>query len=195
MALALAMPLASCIGGAKRLNVAVSPVAGGPQLNPGTVFLVVTDVRQNRSLVGPSALEKNLFKGSQSGQIDLSVTLPTGQTVSRSLLSVQEAVFEAVRERLRLLGITANPNNQNAKARVTINIADFVLDAQGTDALAHVRLEAVIEGPDMQRVYRSWAEADSSKFKLIGDMGGAQSLGDALTLAVNRINFSPLNYY
>jgi hypothetical protein len=195
LVLSLCLCLCACIGSSKRLNVGYAPVAGGPQLRAGNVFLVVHDARSNRSIVGPTALEKNLFKGSQNGQMDLSVTLPTGQTIARSQLNMQELVYEAVKERLRLLGITASPNNVNAKARVTINVSDFVLEAQGTDAMAHVRLEAVIEGPDMQRVNRVWAEADSSKFKLIGVMGGAESLGDALTLAVNRLNFSSLNEY
>ncbi|MDR2404935.1 MAG: hypothetical protein LBE27_01015 [Deltaproteobacteria bacterium] len=185
--------LTACVG-SKRLNLGFLPVAGA-QLKAGNVFLVVKDTRANRSVVGPKALEKNLFKGSQNGEMDLLVTLPSGQKVARSKLNITELVYEAVKERLRLQGITAAPNNVNAKARVTINIADFVLEAQGTDAVAHVRLESVIEGPDMQRVTRSWAEADSSKFKLIGDMGGAESLGDALTLAVNRLNFASLNEY
>ncbi|MDR2199676.1 MAG: hypothetical protein LBR53_09535 [Deltaproteobacteria bacterium] len=194
--LGLSIVMTACLVGApKRLNISYAPQAGGSRLTPGTVYLVVHDARSDRSLVGPGALDKNLFKGSQNGQVDLSVILPTGQSVARSLLTVEEVVYEAVKERLRLLGIVANPDNRNAKARVTINVADFVLDASGTNALAHVRLEAVIEGPDTQRVTRGWAEADSSKFKLIGDMGGAESLGEALTLAVNRLNFSSLNNY
>jgi hypothetical protein len=195
LAILLSLSLTACLGGQKRLTLEVSPAAGGAALTAGHVFLVVNDTRQNRSLVGPAALEKNLFKGSQGGQVDLSLRLPSGQTVGRSQLSVTQAVYEAVKERLALLGITAGPTNVNAKARVTVNVADFVLDAQGTDALAHVRLEAVIEGRDMQRTTRVWAEADSTKFKLVGDMGGAASLGEALSLAVNRLNFSSLNNY
>ena len=195
MAAVVSLFLASCIGSSKRLTLNYSPEAGGAGLNPGNVFLVVSDQRPSKSIVGPGAQEKNLFRGSRDGQVDLSVALPTGQKVNRSQLSVTETVFEAVRERLRLLGVTANPNNINAKARVTINIVDFVLDAEGTNAKAHVRLEGVIEGPDMLRTNRIWAEADSSNFKLIGDMGGDKSLGEALTLAVNRLNFSSLNNY
>jgi hypothetical protein len=195
LSIGMSLLLTACLGGQKRLNLNYAPVAGGAQLTKGNVFLVVKDTRSNRSVVGPSALDKNLFKASQGGQVDLAVTLPSGQKVSRSLLTVEEVVFESVKERLKLLGITAAANNTNAKARLTINIADFVVDASGTDAIAHVRLEAVIEGPDMQRTYRSWAEADSSKFKLIGDMGGADSLGEALTLAVNRLSFASLNNF
>ena len=195
LALSLSLVLAGCLGGSKRLTITYAPQSADSRLTPGNVFLVVNDARSNRSLVGPSALDKDLFKGSQNGQVDLSVALPTGQTIARSQLTVEQAVYEAVRERLRVLGITGAPSNVGAKARVTINIADFVLDAQGTDAVAHVRLEAVIEGPDMQRTIRSWAEADSTKFKLVGDMGGAGSLSEALTLAVNRLNFSGLNNY
>jgi hypothetical protein len=195
LAMGAAILLTACIGASSPLNVPFAPLAGGGQLRAGNVFLVVNDARADRSLVGPGAAGKDLFKGSQGGRLDLTTTLPTGQKVARSQLGVQELVFEAVKERLRLLGITAAPNNVNAKARVSINIADFVIDAQGTEALAHVRLEAVIEGPDVRQVTRSWAEADSSRFKLMGDMGGAKSLGEALSLAVNRLNFASLDNF
>ncbi|MDR1166899.1 MAG: hypothetical protein LBO66_13720 [Deltaproteobacteria bacterium] len=199
LALSLFLPLlwlASCsFGGPNRLVATFAPLAQGATLTPGTVMLVVADARANRSLVGPEALGKDLFKGSQNGVMDLSVTLPTGQVVARSLLTVEGVVFEAVKERLRLLGINAETTNANAKCRITINIADFVVDARGSDVIAHVRLESVVDRPGLDLVTRSWAEADSSKFKLIGDMGGDESLSQALSLCVNRLDFSSLNRF
>jgi hypothetical protein len=194
-ALALTVLLASsCIGGAKRFDLAYSPSVGA-QLARGTVQLVVTDARAVNSLVGPEALNQGLFKGSRNGLVDLKVTLPTGETVSRSMLTVENAIFESVKERLRLLGIAAQTGTSGAKARVTVRIADLSIDVQGSYLASHVRLEAVIDRPGLTYVNSTWAEADSLKRKLIGDMGGAESLSEALTLAVNRIDFSALDRF
>ncbi|MDR3153798.1 MAG: hypothetical protein LBW85_05880 [Deltaproteobacteria bacterium] len=193
--LALTLLLAaSCIGGAKRLGLSYSPIPGA-KLDRGTVQLVINDARPSKSIVGPEALRRDLFKGSQNGLVDFTVKLPTGETVSRSSLTVEAAVFEAVKERLRLQGVTAQTGVSGAKARVTVNIADLVIDVQGSDLSSHVRLEAVMDRPGLELVTRTWAEADSSKMKLIGDMGGSESVSEALTLAVNRLDFSSLDRF
>ncbi|MDR2460944.1 MAG: hypothetical protein LBE38_09235 [Deltaproteobacteria bacterium] len=187
--------LTSCIGTSSRLNLTYNPIAGTTTINHATVQLVVVDGRQTPNLVGRTAQSQELFKGSQGGMVDFMITVPSGQTVSRSLMSVEQVVFEAVRERLRLLGVAANTGSSGAKCRVTVNIADFVLDVSGSDVVAHVRLEAVMDRPGYELVNRSWAEADSSRRKLIGDMGGADALSEALTMAVNRLNFASLDQY
>ncbi|MDR1313581.1 MAG: hypothetical protein LBQ12_07775 [Deltaproteobacteria bacterium] len=194
---ALALTLlfaASCFGGSSRLGLSFNP-SPGSQLHKAAVQLVVSDKRASKSLVGPEAMNRGLFKGSQNGLIDFKVTLPNGETISRSMLNVETAVFEAVSERLRLQGVTASTGTAGAKARVTINIADLAIDVQGSDLASHVRLEAVMDRPGLELVVRSHAEADASKRKLIGDMGGADSLSEALTLAVNRLDFSGIDRF
>ncbi|MDR2613114.1 MAG: hypothetical protein LBG06_09950 [Deltaproteobacteria bacterium] len=193
-ALALTMFLLASCGGASRLGLTYSPIPGAI-LQRGTVQLVVRDARPVKNLVGPEAMNRNLFKGSQDGLVDLKVSLPTGETVARSMLTVESAVFEAVKERLRLQGVTAQTGVSGAKARVTVSIVDLSIDVQGSDLASHIRLEAVMDRPGIDLVTRTWAEADSSKMKLIGDMGGAQSLSEALTMAVNRLDFSTLDRF
>jgi hypothetical protein len=185
---------AACIGGgAKRLELTFSPQPGAA-LQRGAVQLVVNDPRGG-GLVGPEALKRDLFKGSQNGKVDLKVKLPTGETVSRSMLSIEAMIYEAVAERLRLQGITAQKVPAGAKARVTVNVADLTIDVVGSDIASHVKLEVVMDRPGLETRTRTWAEADSSKMKLIGDMGGAASLSEALTLCVNRLDFSGLDRF
>jgi hypothetical protein len=127
--------------------------------------------------------------------VDLSVTFPSGQKVARSALTLEQTVFEAVKERLNVLGVKADSGGQGAKATITISIADFIVDLKESDLVAHVRLESVINNEGHPLTTRSWAEADSSRRKLIGDMGGANALSEALTLAVNRLNFASLDKF
>ncbi|MDR1036540.1 MAG: hypothetical protein LBT40_08205 [Deltaproteobacteria bacterium] len=193
--MALTLLLAtSCIGGSKRLGLSFSP-APGAQLTPATVQLVVVDGRTSKNLVGPEAMNRDLFAGSQSGLIDFKVTLPTGEAISRSMLTIETAIFEAVRERLKLQGITAQTGTSGAKARVTITISDLSIDIKGSELASHVRLQAVYDRPGIDLVIRSYAEADASRRRLVGDIGGADSLSEAITLAVNRLDFSALNRF
>ncbi|MDR2349936.1 MAG: hypothetical protein LBF41_04830 [Deltaproteobacteria bacterium] len=195
LVLAGALLIGSCGGGAKRLNLEFNPVAGTTTVNPGTVKLVVVDDRSDKSLVGPGALAKDLFKGSQNGVVDLEVTLPTGQKIARSVLTAEQAVFEAVKERLNVLGIRADSGGEGAKASVTVSIIRCDVDLVDSEVVARVRLESVVTSPGHPVTSRFWAEADSSRRKLIGDMGGAEALSEALTLAVNRLNFQSLDQY
>lgn len=194
-ALALTLLFAtSCLGGSSRLGLSFSP-SPGAQLSRAAVQLVVVDGRQSKNLVGPEAMNRDLFTGSQSGLVDFKVSLPTGETISRSMLTIEAAVFEAVSERLKLQGITAQTGTNGAKARVTVNIVDLSIDLKGSDLASHVRLDAVMDRPGMDLVVRSSAEADASRRKLVGDMGGADSLSEAITLAVNRVDFSGLDRF
>jgi hypothetical protein len=182
------------IGGGKRLNLDFRP-QGGLQLSPGVVQLLVADRRPSAQLVGPEATNKGLLKESQNGQLDMTSTLPTGSTISLSHLSVQAAVFEAVKNKLSTLGITANPDTAGAKARVTVYITEFVIDVEGSDFVGRVGLRAVIDRPGLTMVYNSTANAQGSKFKLVGDMGSNEPMSDALNKAVNALDFSGLNSY
>ncbi|MDR2444154.1 MAG: hypothetical protein LBE31_11625, partial [Deltaproteobacteria bacterium] len=139
--------LTGCVvGGGKRLNVDFRP-QGGMSLQPGIVQLLVFDRRNDPNLVGAEATSKELLKESQSGQIDLTTTLPTGNTIALSHLSVQTLIYEAVKTKLYTLGVTGGPETTNAKARVTIYITEFKIDVEGSDYVGRVTLQAVIDRP------------------------------------------------
>jgi hypothetical protein len=138
-------------------------------------------------------MAKDLFKGSQGGLVDLTLTLPTGQTVSRSALTAERMVYEAIKEKLSLLGIAVD--GENPKATVTINIMELVLDLTDGNLEAHATLEAVMNNPGHTLTTKSWVEADSAQKRLVGDMGGSDVLSEAVAKAVERLNFSSLNRF
>jgi hypothetical protein len=193
----LCLFLPACLGGGKRLLVSYAPVAGTVSINPASVQLKVIDERADKSLVGPGAMEKDLFKASQTGAVDLEVTLPYGQKAARTALTSEQMVFEAVKERLKVLGISASSGEAGAKAVIEVKIAELHIDAKGSEVAARCRLETVIRksGGDYPPPSRSWSEADSSRRKLIGDMGGAEALSEAISIAVNGLNFASLDQY
>jgi hypothetical protein len=187
--------LCSCLGGAKRLQVDyVLAASGSAGIEPGSVRLVTADLRADKSLLGPGALAKDLFKGSRGGLIDLKLTLPSGQTASRSSLTAERAVYEAVKEKLRLLGIMVD--GDKPKCLVTININELNIDVtEDGDLAARVTLEAVMTNLDRSLTTRSWMEAESGQKRLIGDMGGSEVLSKALSKAADGLNFSSLNRF
>ncbi|MDR1297786.1 MAG: YajG family lipoprotein [Deltaproteobacteria bacterium] len=194
-ALLLALILPGCgLGSGKRLSLDYRP-QGGVQLAPGTVQLLVADRRTSKNLVGPEASSKDLLKESQGGQLDMTTTLPTGSTISLSRLSVEAAVFEAVKNKLQTLGIAAIPDTSGAKARVTVYITEFVIDVEGSDFVGRVGLRGVIDRPGLTQTYNTTASSQGSKFKLVGDMGSNEPMSDALNKAVNSLDFSGLNSY
>jgi hypothetical protein len=185
----------SCVGTPKRLQLEYIPaIAESPSLDPASVRLVVTDQRADKNIVGPAAFAKDLFKGSQGGLMDLNIILPGGQQVARSVLTADRVVYEAVKERLNLLGVKVD--GENPKATITINIADLNVDLKDGDLIAHARLESVITNTGNPLVTRAWVEADSSQKKLpLIDSGGSEVLSEALERAANRLNFVSLNRF
>lgn len=194
LALFSALLLTGCVGGGKRLSLSFRP-QGGLSLQSGIVQLLVFDQRNDKSLVGREATGKDLLKASQPGLIDMVTTFPTGNTVSLSHLPVQSLVYEAVKSKLQTLGITGGPDTTGAKARVTIYITDFNIELEGSDYVGRVALQAVIDRPGITTIYRSNANGQGSKFKLVGDMGASDALSDALSLCVNNLDFSGLNNF
>jgi hypothetical protein len=183
-----------CLGGGKRLAVSFAP-QGGSALTPGAVQLVVVDQRASPQLVGPQALSKDLLRESQGGLLDLTTTLPTGSSMTLTKLTVQSAVYEAVKNKLATLGITANPDTAGAKARVTINILEFDIDVEDSNFMAHVSLQAVIDRPGINMTHRSAAKVESPKFKLVGDMGSNDAISDGLNKCINTLDFTGINSF
>jgi hypothetical protein len=189
----LASSLIAC-SASKRLLVDFKP-AGGAPLTPGTVQLLVQDSRPGGQFIGPEALSRDLFRESQDGQVDLSTTFPTGAVVSLSHLTIPVMVYEAVKAKLGAQGVAAQPDTAGAKARVTIIVKEVSIDVAGSDLRGRVALEAVIDRPGLGRTHRTNGFAESSKLKLIGDMGGSEVLGDALSRAINALDFSGVNSF
>ncbi|MDR1657412.1 MAG: hypothetical protein LBT47_07640 [Deltaproteobacteria bacterium] len=195
LTLLLAVVLSGCVvGGGKPLNVAFKP-QGGLSLQPGNVQLLVFDNRRDLNLVGPEATSSDLLKESQAGRIDLTTTLPNGNTIALSHLTVQALVYEAVKYKLATQGITAGPDTTGAKARVAIYITEFSIDVESGDYVGRVALQSVIDRPGLTTVYRSSAIGQGSKFKLVGDMGSEVAMSDAVTICVNNLDFSGLNSF
>ena len=195
IALLAVVAMTGCVvGGGKRLILHFRP-QGGLSLQGGIVQLLVFDQRNDKNLVGPNASDKNLLKQSQSGLLDMVTTFPTGNTVSLSNLPVQALVYEAVKSKLQTLGITAGPETTGAKARVTVYVADFNIDVEGSDYVGRVALQAVIDRPGLTTVYRSNAAGQGSKFSLVGGMGSNDAISDALSICVNNLDFSGLNSF
>lgn len=194
LSLLAAILFSGCIGTGKRLSVSFKP-EGGSALKPGTVQLLVADRRSSAQLVGPEAVSRDLLKASQGGQLDLTTTMPSGSTISLSHLSVTNLVFEAVKNKLSTLGIVANPDTTGAKARVTVYVNEFVIDAVGSDYVGRVALRAVIDRPGMTTIYNTQSTGQGSKFRLVGDMGANDPMSDALNNAVNSLDFTGLNSF
>jgi hypothetical protein len=183
-----------CIGAGKRLSLNFRP-EGGLQLSPGAVQLLVVDDRTSRQLVGPEATSRDLLRESRDGQMDMTSTLPNGTTISLSHLNMGAVVFEAVKNKLSTLGVAANPDTAGAKARVTVYVTEFVIDVEGSDFVGRVGLRAVIDRPGITTVHSTTANAQGTKFKLVGDMGSNEPMSDALNKAVNALDFSGINTF
>jgi hypothetical protein len=194
ISLLVATLILSACGPSKRLDLTFNPNVFGASLDPGQVQLLIKDQRQT-PLVGSGALNKDMFLASQSGLLDLTTVLPTGAKISKSQLSVENLVYEAVSQRLLLLGIGSRPDTQGAKARVTVNILEFNIDVSGSNIVSRISLEAIIDRPGMEKTFTSTANGESSKMKLVGDLGGSDTLGDALSRCVNNLNFTGLNSF
>jgi hypothetical protein len=190
--LALTLVVAGCASG-QRLMAVYEARAGSP-LSPGTVQLLVQD-RRSGDLLGPEALAKDLFKASQGGKLDLTAKNPDGSQVFLTGLSVSKLVWEAVRRNLALKGIVANTGTAGAKARVTVTVETMALELKGREISAEVSLAANIDRPGLPNSYQTRGFGQSSRTNLFGDQGGSAALSEALSVALNNLNFSGLNNF
>ena len=193
--LALILPLVlltACIGG-KAMEVTYN-VRASSVLKDYTVYLVVNDLRPTKTLIGPAANEKGLFEELKSGRFDLKINMPAGSQVTMTNLSVIDAVKESASRRLQAQGVTATNQRAAAHLTVEINIHQMDIDLVNNDLLATVNLESQIYR-DESATTRSNAKATSNRMKLIGGTGGATVLSDALSQAMNDLDFSGINKY
>ncbi|MDR2352647.1 MAG: hypothetical protein LBF22_05695 [Deltaproteobacteria bacterium] len=164
-------------------------------LTQGYVLLRVVDARQNKNLVGQKAMERDLFKKSQTGIVDLEIVGSRGEKYSRTNVTVENAVYEAIRYRLQHLGVNATSDPNIIKARVTVRIVDFKIDVEDQQAVSTVSLEVAIDNPPSETVSRTWASSESAKVSLMFDMGGSDSISQALSRCVDRLDFNGLNRF
>ena len=159
-----------------------------------TVYLVVNDRRPNTSLVGPEAQAKELFTELRGGRFDLKVNMPNGSMVAMSNLTTIEAVREAVSRRLQSQGVTSTAHRAAAHLTVEVNIEQMLIDVAENDLVARVTLATEIYR-DASSVSKSNAGAVANRMKLIGGTGGATVLSEALSQAVNDLDFSSINRF
>ncbi|MDR0549598.1 MAG: hypothetical protein LBI10_09370 [Deltaproteobacteria bacterium] len=183
--------LSGCGGGARIM--AVYEVQAGPALTPGTVQLLVQD--RSGDFLGPEALAQDLFKASQNGHFDLTAKNPDGTQIALSDLTVAKLVWEAVRRSLALGGVTAITGTSGAKARVVVTVEELTLEKSGREVVAKVSLSANIDRPGLPNSYQTRGRGQASRTHLFGDQGGAGAVSEALSVALNNLNFSGLNNF
>ncbi|MDR1044475.1 MAG: hypothetical protein LBP33_05060 [Candidatus Adiutrix sp.] len=193
--LALFLPLiflAACLSG-KAMEVNYT-VRSATALKDYTVYLLVNDQRSSNDLVGPTALDRGLFEELRGGRFDLKVTMPGAREVTVTNLSVVEAVREAASRRLQSQGVSTTDQRAAAHLTVEINIDQLNIDLQGSDLVASVALDSLIYR-DQSSVAKSNARATSNRMKLIGGAGGATVLSEALSQALNDLDFGGINRF
>ena len=189
--LALAV-LAACLGAKSMLVVyTISPAAA---LKNYTVYLVVNDKRAIQDLVGPAARDQGLFPELRADRFDLRIKVPDGSEVTMTKLSTQAAVREAASRRLAARNVIVTAQRSAAQLTVEVNIRVFSLDVEDGDLVATVSLAARIYR-DSSAVTSSDTLVTSNRLKLLGGMGGDRVLSEALTKAVNDLDFSAINNF
>ena len=189
--LALAV-LTACLG-AKSMQV-VYTIDPAIALKNYTVFLVVNDQRSIQDLVGPAARDQGLFPELRADHFDLKIRIPDGSEVTMTRQPTASAVREAVSRRLTTRNVIVTAQRPAAQLTVEIDIRTFSLDVAGGDLAATVSLTARVYR-DASAVTTSEAHVISSRLKLLGGMGGDKVLSEALTQAVNDLDFSAINNY
>ncbi|MCL2028839.1 MAG: ABC-type transport auxiliary lipoprotein family protein [Deltaproteobacteria bacterium] len=189
--LALAI-LTACLG--SKSTQVVYTVNPAIALKNYTVYLVVNDRRALQDLVGPAARDQGLFKELRADRFDLRIKLPDGSEVTMTNLATQEAVKEAVSRRLTSRKVAVTAQRPAAQLTVEVDIRTFNIDVSGGDLVATVNLSARIYR-DASAVTSSDTQVTSNRRKLLGGLGGDTVLSEALTQAVNDLDFSAINNY
>jgi hypothetical protein len=184
--------MSACLG-AKSMQVVytVNPAAA---LKNYTVFLAVNDRRAVQDLVGPAARGQGLFPELQADRFDLKIKIPNGSEVTMTNLPTLDAVREAVSRRLTARSVIVTAQRLAAQLTVEVDIRNFNLDVAGGDLMATVSLMARIYR-DASAVTTSETLVTSNRLKLLGGMGGDKVLSEALTQAVNDLDFTAINNY
>ena len=191
LALALAF-LAACLG-AKSMRVVYTIEPAAPLKNY-TLYLVVNDGRAISDLVGPAARDRGLFQELRADRFDLRIIIPDGSEVIMTNLPTSAAVKEAVRRRLAGRGLVVTAQRPAAQLTAEVDIRAFNLDVADGDLVATVSLSVKIYR-DPSAVTSSDTHVVANRLKLPGGLGGDKVLSDALTRAVNDLDFSAVNRY
>ncbi|MDR3037848.1 MAG: hypothetical protein LBV21_00910 [Candidatus Adiutrix sp.] len=183
---------AACLG-AKSMRVVydISPAAA---LKNYTVYLVVNDRRSIQDLVGPAARDQGLFPELRNDRFDLRIKIPDGSEVTMTNLPTAAAVREAVSRRLATRNVIVTAQRQAAQLTVEVDIRTFNLNVAEGDLLATVALSAKVYR-DAGTFTGSDTQVISNRLKLIGGLGGDKVLSEALTQAINDLDFSAINNY
>ena len=184
--------LAACLG-AKSMMV-VYTINPAPALKNYTVFLAVNDRRALQDLVGPTARNQGLFQELRADRFDLKIIRPDGSEITITQLSTPEAVKEAVSRRLASRSVVVTAQRSAAQLTVEVDIQTLSLDVVDGDLVATVNLTGRVYR-DASSVTSSEARVNSNRIKLLGGMGGSRVLSEALTQAVNDLDFSAINSY
>lgn len=193
---ALILPLfvlTACVIASKPMQVTYT-VRTETSLKDYTVYLVVNDRRSSTNLVGPDAQAKELFTELRNGRFDLKVNMPGGSHVTMTNLTTIEAVREAVSRRLQSQGVTSTSQRAAAHLTVEVNIDQMVIDLAEGDLVARVSLSTEIYR-DAGSVAKSNTGAVANRMRLIGGTGGATALSEALSQAINDLDFSGINRF
>ncbi len=194
LCLAAALLVSACFIKAKPMQVTYT-IRSSTALKDYTVYLLVNDRRSSSSLVGAKAKDKDLFPELAGGRFDLKIRLDGGQNVATlSNLTAVEAVREAVSRRLANQGVSSTSHRAAAHLTVEVNIEQMLIDLYDGDLVARVSLSNEVYR-DSSSVAKSSTAAVSNRMKLIGGTGGATVLSEALSQAVNDLDFSSINRF
>ena len=182
-----------CLGGSRAMQVvyAINPAIG---LKPYTVFLVVNDRRSLQDLLGPAARDQGLFTELRNDRFDLKVKLPDGSEVTMTNLTTSAAVREAVSRRLSSRQVVVTAQRSAAQLTVEVDIRNLNINVVDSDLVATADLAAKVYR-DPGSFVSSETAVTAKRLKLIGGLGGDRVLSEALTQAVNDLDFSAINNY
>jgi len=192
-ALVLALTvLAACLA-AKSMRVVYTIEPAAPLKNY-TIYLVVNDRRAMQDLVGPAARDRGLFPELRADRFDLRIIIPDGSEVTMTNLPTAVAVREAVSRRLAGRGLIVTAQRPAAQLTAEVDIRAFNIDVVDGDLAARVDLSVKIYR-DLSAVTSSDTNVIANRLRLPGGLGGDKVLGEALTRAVNDLDFSAVNRY
>jgi ABC-type uncharacterized transport system auxiliary subunit len=191
LVLALAL-LAACLG-AKSMRV-VYTIEPAVALKSYTVLLLVNDRRAIQDLVGPAARDQGTFPELKGDRFDLRIIIPDGSEVTMTNLPTVTAVREAVSRRLTARGVVVTAQRAAAQLTAEVDIRAVSIDVADGDLMATVKLSAKVYR-DASAVTSSDTNVITNRLKLLGGLGGDKVLSEALTQAVNDLDFSAVNRY
>ena len=191
LVLALAV-LAACLG--SRSMRVVYTMDQAAALKNYTILLVVNDRRALQDLVGPAARDLGLFNELRNDRFDLNIKIPDGSEVTMTNLLTADAVREAVSRRLIARNVIVTAQRAAAQLTVEIDIRTFRIDVAEGELAATASLASKVYR-DASAVTTSETLVTSNRIRLLGGMGGDRVLSEALTQAVNDLDFSAINNY